>query len=642
MGSGRSGTSGSGGDSEHREGAACGVVHAFADFRPPARAILLAFRGSPMSISIRPPFLLALSIACVSAWSQSAPAVGDQGVAIADPGVPRPPGEPCVAELYADVPFGDKGEATSHAATPREWSYTPPAQCAGPWAKVVLEADFSVTAGRQYDRTVSLWLKGVNLLFGTTQEPSAKVAPHWRVERDVSDYAALLREAGRGQTILNNWVDDTRTGVIQGSARLVFHPAAPQERAARPADLVLGLVGDGDGHPVDVHDGAAALSRAVALPRNVERLALDLVAQSQAVDEQWYMCIADDYTAPTREFSLGPPDAGQPLGQCPGGNFREVAVSIDGQPAGRAPVYPWTYTGGIDPNLWRPTTAIQALAFTPYRMDLTPFAALLDDGGAHTIAVRVVGAHDFFSLAANLLAWRDAGRESLSGRLLQNTLAQQPPTAPRVVGRLKSGPGDALHGDVDTLHEGHYVIAGELETSHGKVVTRVEQRAGFADRQHFDHAAKGAYAQRIALHTQVVDTVRTTAGGRTVEDTHRLDYPLAIDLRKQVHADEAFTVDITLRQGFEHRQRRTEGGRETFRSELDNHLDAHSNTDFRAGGAGITGSRGQKGEQTFTFSDSLGSCYARRVATQAQVVVAVASGQGCPGQANRLEGASRP
>jgi hypothetical protein len=586
--------------------------------------------------------VLALALPCAFAAAQTSPAVGDQGVAIADAGVPRPGGQPCVVELYADAEFGDRGDATSHAAKPREWTYAPPAQCAGPWAKVVLEADFSVTAGRQYDRTVSLWLKGVNILFGTTQEPSAKVAPRWHVERDLTGYAGLLRDGGQGRTILNNWVDDTRTGVIHGSARLAFYPATADSKAASPADLVIGLVGDDDGHPVDVQSTAETLARTVSLPRNVERVALDLVAQSQAVDEQWYMCVDDADAEPTREFSLGPPDAGQALGQCPGGNFREVAVSIDGQPAGRAPVYPWTYTGGVDPNLWRPTTDIQTLNFTPYRVELTPFAALLDDGKPHTVAVRVTGAHNFFSLAANLLAWRDAGRETLTGKLTQNTLAAQPAQQPKVLSHLQHGAGDTLHGDVDTLQDGHYVIAGELETSHGKVVTRVEQRANFANRQHFDHPEKAVYVQRIDMHTRVVDEVRTTTRGGTVLETHSLDYPLLIDIRKQVHANDDFTVDITLQQGYQSKRRRSQGGRTSFQSALDNHLVAHSNTDFKAGGTGITGSRGQHGEQSWRFSDSLGSCYARRVQTRDQAVVAVDSGQGCPGQVNRLDGRSQP
>ncbi|MBD8873937.1 peptide-N4-asparagine amidase [Rhodanobacter sp. DHB23] len=595
---------------------------------------------------IRPGLALALALPAALAAAQTstpAPAAGDRGVAIADAPVPRPAGTPCVANLYADVAFDDHGESTSREAKPRDWTYTPPAQCAGPWAKVVLEADFSVDAGRQYDRTASLWLGGVNLYYGTTQEPSAKVAPHWHVERDVTDYASLFRAAGHGQVILNNWVGGKRDSVIHGSARLVFYPATSDNHLEPPADLALGLVGDSGGHPVDVQDDKQTLSRIFTLPRNVERVALDLIAQSQAVDEQWYMCIDDTDVEPTREFSLGPPNAGDPLEQCGGGNYREVAVSIDGQPAGRAPVYPWTYTGGVDPNLWRPTPDIQTLNFTPYRMDLTPFAALLDDGKPHTVAVRVLGAHDFFSLAANLLAWRDHGREVLTGKLTQNTLAtQQDSLQARVQRHFEHGAGGTLHGEVDTLQDSNYVIAGELQTSRGKVATRVEHRSSFANRQRFDHPTQDTYDQRIVMRAQVLDIVASTTGSGTVQRQHRLEYPLLIDIHKQVHASGDFIADITVQQGYLGKRQRTEGDRVAFWSTLDNHLLSHSNTDFNAGGTAITGSHGQHGQQSYHFSDSLGSCYARRVETRDQAVVAVVSGQGCPNQANRLDGHSHP
>jgi hypothetical protein len=585
---------------------------------------------------------LALALPVAAQTAAPTPAVGDRGVAVADAPVPRPAGAPCIAKLYADVAFDDRGESTSRDAKPREWAYTPPARCAGPWAKVVLEADFSVDAGRQYDRTASLWLKGVNLYYGTTQEPGARTAPHWHVERDVTDYASLFSTAGRGQVILNNWVDGKHDSVIHGSAQLVFYPAAGGT-ARSPADLALGLVGDSGGHPVDVQDEKQALSRTVTLPRNVERVELDLIAQSQAVDEQWYMCIDDADVEPTREFSLGPPNAGDPLEQCGGGNYREVAVSIDGQPAGRAPVYPWTYTGGVDPNLWRPTPDIQTLDFTPYRMDLTPFAALLDDGKPHTVAVRVLGAHDFFSLAGNLLAWRDHGRKVLTGKLTQNTLAtQQGNRQPQVRRDFRHGAHGALHGEVDTLLDDNYVIAGELQTSHGKVATRVEQHSGFANRQSFEHPSPDTYNQRIDMHTQVIDETTTSGADGTVRRQQRLEYPLLIDIRKQMRADGDFTADITLRQGYLSKRQRTENGHLAFWSMLDNHLLGHSNTDFNAGGTAITGSRGQHGQQSYRFSDSLGSCYARRVETRDQAVVAVESGQGCPNRTNRLDSRSQP
>ena len=152
----------------------------------------------------------------------------------------------------------------------------------------------------------------------------------------------------------------------------------------------------------------------------------------------------------------------------------------------------------------------------------------------------------------------------------------------------------------------------------------------FANRQDFDHPSKGSYDQRIAMHTQVVDDVRTTTDAGKVQQTHRLDYPLLIDIRKQVHTNGNFTADITMQQGYLSKLQRMENGQVSFWSTLDNHLIGHSNTDFNAGGTGITGSRGQRGQQSYRFSDSLGSCYARRVETRDQAVIAVASGHGCP------------
>ena len=49
-----------------------------------------------------------------------------------------------------------------------------------------------------------------------------------------------------------------------------------------------------------------------------------------------------------------PDDVSAELQSCGGTAFREAEISIDGQAAGVAPVYPWIYTGGIDVLLWRP------------------------------------------------------------------------------------------------------------------------------------------------------------------------------------------------------------------------------------------------------------------------------------------------
>lgn len=578
--------------------------------------------------------LLATMTAAAVAAGQGGHAVVSQDAGIADPAIPRPAVAPCTVTLFKDMQFDAHGNPVAMNAQPHPWHYAPPAQCRGAWSKVVLEMDFSVTAGRQYDRTASLWLDGVNLFFGTTREPGATVSPRWHVERDLTDYASLFRHPGTGQAILNNWVNGTYTGVISGSAKLLIYPAAKGIPAATPADRVYGLAGASHGAPVSVENGQQALSRTLRLPRNVERAWLDVIAQSQSTDEQWFMCIDDADLGPTREYSLGPPASGDPLEQCGNGNFREVEVSIDGQPAGRAPVYPWIYTGGVDPHLWRPTPGVQTLDFVPYRIDLTPFAARLDDGRPHTVAVRVIDAHHFFSLAANLLVYLDHGRRVLSGRLLQNTLAtDRARLAPRVERHWK----DAVDGSVDTLQQGDYLIAGELDTSHGTVLTRVRQQSSFANRQRFIHPDATTYHQIIDLDTRVTDTVSTTVGGATTTRQRVLHYPLHIDVVKQLTQGGAFTTHISLQQGYAKQIDQTRDGRTVYWSNLDNALASHDTADFNAAGTAIMHPRDQYGQQTYRYRDAWGSCYMRRVETRNETVTSVVSGEGCPGGANHFD-----
>ena len=144
---------------------------------------------------------------------------------------------------------------------------------------------------------------------------------------------------------------------------------------------------------ISLNTTASQLSETFSLPLNIERAELDVFAQSQANDEFWYTCVPNDV-------------AGE-LQSCGGTAFREAEVSIDGEPAGVAPVYPWIYTGGIDPLLWRPIPGVQTLNFVPYRVDLTPFAGLLSNGVPHQVAVNVFNADFNFATTAALLLYLD-------------------------------------------------------------------------------------------------------------------------------------------------------------------------------------------------------------------------------------------
>ena len=297
------------------------------------------------------PLLAALAVPSSAA---AAPAVGSPETATADPPVARPGTAPCTVTLYSGQTFAD--------FSPKPFTYAPPAACPGPWAKVVLEADFSVTAGRQFDRTAQIAIGHVNVYYGTTQEPSGTFGPSWHVERDLTDYGALLRTPQSGETNLGNLVDSTYTGILSRDRPAPLLPGEPRGARPprrRPRAAALRRAGRG-GAPR--HHGEH-LAPTLSLPTNVEAAYLDVIAQSQSADEFWITCVPDDVA--------------DPLFSCPGTAFREVEVTIDGQPAGIAPVYPWLYTGAIDPLLWRPIPGVQTLNFVPYRVDLTPFAGVL-------------------------------------------------------------------------------------------------------------------------------------------------------------------------------------------------------------------------------------------------------------------------
>jgi hypothetical protein len=538
--------------------------------------------------------------------------IGSTNVTVADPAVPRPPGTPCVVQLFSGLTFTDFNT--------RPYSYTPPTGCGTRWAKVVLEADFSVTAGRQFDRTATLWLGGVNLYFGTTQEPSAAVSPSWHVERDLTDYSALLRQAGNGQAVIGNVVNSTYTGVIGGSARLLFYPASPSAPAAKTPDAVYPLGSDAVGNTVALGNSASQLVKALSLPRNVEHAYLDVFVQSQNADEFWYTCVPDQYAAQVQE--------------CGGGNFREAEVSIDGQPAGVAPVYPWIYTGGIDPYLWRPTPGVQTLNFMPYRVDLSPFAGVLSDGVPHQVAVSVAGANNYFSATASLLVYLDPHRKQVSGQIERNTLADQPPT-PTISDTLSTDASGNITGDINTDLTRHFIIQGYANTSHGRVHNKVEQTVSFADTQGF--TINAATYRQVSDQLTSVDSVSQSSVGAFVIGSYReqLSYPLHLDYTQQTAADGSFTLATVVHQNYAKHGAHRLFGITLYSADVNNTVDSADTLNFDAGG-NLTSHTGQHSTQAFAFGDSLGGCYRRNVGTQSGVVTSYDSGNGCRNNQNSV------
>ncbi len=588
------------------------------------------FRNLPYRLAIivlaalAPPFA-ASAILC----AQSVPVVGSRNVATADPPLPVPATTPCVVQLFPRENFGPRGANNRMDALPHPFSYQPPARCKGPWAKVLLVARFSVDPGHQYDRTASIWLNDVNIYFGTTEEPSPHFGPQWQIERDLTDYSSLLRSPGRGDVLINNWVDPLRASVIHASARILFYPASPEVPAPRTPDQIDPL--NPANAPVNLQTGNELLARKIRFPRNTERVYLDVFPQSQFHDEFWYTCLPDQYIQETMAFAMKRGYKGAPKQPraCSGGSYREVEVEIDGQPAGLAPIFPWVYTGGIDPFLWRPTPGVQTLDFIPYRLDLTPFAGLLSDGLEHSVAVRVLGAHHYFSVAAALLLYCDPKAAHTGGAVTRNTL-ESASLEPSITSTLRNNSPTA-NGNVLTRARQSYEIDGYVNTHAGRVHSSVKQNLTFVNLQKFS-TVDPKTTRHITEQSGQVSTTSSSGGHSQARAFHRsLDYSLTVDVLRRSNSNHSQTHTVHLQQIYDKRIEQRQAGLAPYQASVRNTRTAADqvNFGFSAGHFTLFGNRDQTSTQTFSFTDSLGDCYRAELQASGGKVSSFTKGQGC-------------
>ena len=445
-----------------------------------------------------------------------APQIGSSNPVSAEPLVPRPATRPCKVQLFQNLSFTDFNE--------RPYTYTPPAECKGPWAKVVFSADFTVTAGRQFDRSTQIYLGNVTLMRGSTAEPRATLSPSWHVESDVTDLSALFQSAQNGIANIQNPVDSTYTGIIYGNAELDFYPASYAARAPRVPDVVLPIYNNGDAY--HFYTPASPLTETISLPTNVERVYLDVTAQS---DEFWYLTTPNAKAAPYINADYG-------------SGLREVDVSIDGTPAGIAPEHPFIFTGGVDPYLWEPLPSPQALNFKFDRVDLTPFAGVLSDGKAHTIVLNDINTQGSSLVNGNLLVYTDHGKQVVTGSLLSDTLTATPATTVTANVNLDaSGNGTA---EVKESLKRTFSIRGKVNTSHGEVTTTVEQTINFIDDQNLTNSAT-LNLVNVGL-TSTVDSKVTTAAreGSITQETHT-SLPLQLNINLAINPDGTYLQTTT-------------------------------------------------------------------------------------------------
>jgi Peptide N-acetyl-beta-D-glucosaminyl asparaginase amidase A len=546
---------------------------------------------------------LALLLSCTAtAQNYVAPSVqiiGSANTVTANPPVPRPATTPCTVVLFQNFDFAD--------FNPKSFNYTPPAGCPGPWAAVVLVANWSVDAGRQFDRTSEIWLGGANIFFGTTPEPSHNVQRVWRTESNVTELSPLFTVAQQGRVDLGNLVNQTYTSHIHGSAFLQFYPVPQGQNPPPTASMVLPMSASPTGGTVSLNSPTDQLAATFTLPPNVERAYLNVFAQGQQNDEFWYTCAPNDV-------------AGE-LFSCPSTGFREAEVSIDGQPAGVAPVFPWIFTGGIDPFLWRPIPGVHTLNFEPYRVDLTPFASILSNGQQHTVAVSVYNADQYFSACADLLLYQDAGSTQITGALTTNTISQPDPSVTENIYTTQTTAG----GPVSVTSNRGFTVEGYVNTSHGTVDTKVVQSIDFSNAQKYFVYLDGSVDDQTVQQTTTISSATTiTNGGNITTEAKQFSWPLDLVYGFVLNPDNSYNQYTHLTQGFNESVLVELNGNPTYSSTFSDSVAPMDNLYVDA--SGNANPTGQANTETYQYSNSKGACWNQTINAAAGVLTSVQGG----------------
>ncbi|MBV9452342.1 MAG: hypothetical protein JO345_41290 [Streptosporangiaceae bacterium] len=384
-----------------------------------------------------------------------------------DPPVKVPRTRPVAVTIADHASFGNAPPpATATVALP-----------SGPWAKVVLDVTGS-EQGRQFDRLLDVYDGATQVFLGVTPEPTA-AGITWHVQKDITGYLPILRGTQTFSTFVDNFLSSVDTGIPVITARLLFYPAGGGFAPARAASLASpALAGDaiyetGPSSPATIPEvptqvvpivppggttdfntvnTGQTVSGTVTLPDDITTATLDLYAVGQINDEFWW-------------------------GLTPA--FREIEISVDGKPAGVVWPYPYVYTGGVNPLIWRPLTGIHTMDIPSYRLDLTPFAGLLSASGPHTIGLTVVNNTGFWLAGGALLL--TSGGPAVSGAVTSDSLSF--PTASSV--STSDALGNSSQPVTSESASASYAISGTV-TQGGRTWTdTLTQRLQFGNDQSF-------------------------------------------------------------------------------------------------------------------------------------------------------------
>ncbi len=491
--------------------------------------------------------------------------------------------KPIVVQLFKDVPF-------ANAPKPAVVSVNLPQ---GKWSKIVLEIN-GTQKGRQFDRIMEIMEDGIELFVGITPEPTKKGIT-WHITKDITQFMPLLSGKHTFKMEIGNYVTGIYTGIPKMSARLLFYPRTNgkvsilktigEPVGEKIADEIVPVFKNKNWmlEAVGTRKTNKTIEATVTCPSDVKAVVLHLYVLGQMNDEFWW--------------------TNQPA-------FREVEVCVDGKPAGVVWPFPYVYTGGVNPLLWRPMVSINAFDIPTYSVDLTPFAGILH--GTHIISLKIIGNAKYWLVSGYLSIYTTHGRPT-SGKILLDSL-KFPTSAITEESSALHNKGNQI---LDQTATKEYKICGIVKTSEGSWKVTDEYSLKFANDQTnlAENYWQLVHAFRIASSKQTVVEPNGNVLAKEKTDTYTIDCAGAYILNKKY---KAFLLPANLSQMLTEKDKIEMNGATIFWSRRIEMLEGYANLEEDNKVATV-----KEGDTSgyYIYQDSEGHSYHRLVITRGGKII---------------------
>ncbi|QKR00913.1 glycopeptidase [Metallosphaera tengchongensis] len=218
----------------------------------------------------------------------------------------------------------------------------------GNYSLILMNVSVKEVNGTQFDRPLYVFVDGVPVFWGSTQEIENSTAAV-----DLTTFENLLEGNVTFEPVLVNFYSakDNVTGVYLMNVTLTLYPGA--EPPGLPNGFIPLFVNGTFNYNysyVILTPTMDSITTHFTVPKGTYRMTALLYEEGGGLDEFWY--------------------SNEPA-------TRDILLYYNGLLGSVIPPYETIYTGGIDLFWWKPLTSINTLAFhTPYQVDLTPFLAL--------------------------------------------------------------------------------------------------------------------------------------------------------------------------------------------------------------------------------------------------------------------------